>query len=182
MSTHIYKNTRAQKGDLKSASCIRPTEFPGDFFQDLGAPQAVGIPAGFGSEIRKLTNRAAIFGHLDASCSSACAHVHVPGRGGHTCMEAGRGVTVLTDTRNQKLGTLLLHHNVGVPRRVGLSSLSDKFGFFKFIISRLNVYAGRQGNPDLGARRAPGMIRIWAFPAQEVRKGNGHAVHRIFRG
>ena len=97
-------------------------------------------------------------------------------------MEAGRGVTVLTDTRNQKLGTLLLHHNVGVPRRVGLSSLSDKFGFFKFIISRLDVYAGRQGNPDLGARRAPGMIRIWAFPAQEVRKGNGHAVHRIFRG
>ena len=148
----------------------------------MGAPQAVGIPAGFGSEIRKLTNRAAIFGHLDASCSSACAHVHVPGRGGHTCMEAGRGVTVPTDTRNQKLGTLLLHHNVGVPRRVGLSSLSDKFGFFKFIISRLNVYAGRQGNPDLGARRAPGMIRIWAFPAQEVRKGNGHAVHRIFRG
>ena len=28
------------------------------------------------------------------------------------------------------------------------------------------------------------MIRIWAFPAQlqEVRKGNGYAAHRIFRG
>ena len=61
-------------------SSIRPTEFPGDFFQDLGAPQAVGIPAGFGSEIRKLTNRAAIL------MLAAVVHdiVHVPGRGGHT--------------------------------------------------------------------------------------------------
>ena len=51
------------------------------------------------------------------------AHVGCPAVvGTHAChMEAGRGVTMLTDTRNQKLGMLLLHHNVGIPRRVGLS-------------------------------------------------------------